>query len=781
MSQTFFSKMLAALMALTMALPSGIGIPEANADLIPSPNNVPVAPNSGIRFCNTYSVDEVSAAKGSAIMCIDNQGRRSVIDTSSERSRFLKRGNAYVVRTTPVADLTQSQRRRLNIDEGGSGGSSVSTRNKDREELDILVDQCGGFPDYAKQREKERDQLNDDIKRYRCTGSDCVNIDKLKADRDQALKDCRKDCLRIAVEDDKNACHHSKVFKRTADFCSFLTLNDKDFWLQDFLKKNATGQDDCTTAINNPDSRDETKACGELLRNDSCASQITGPSFKCDQKDKIIAYDHAARELDELDKRRAALDGPTKKGYCNVSGAKDATAAWSNRDSHSLKCLIDIQSSCSDAIDRAQARVDSNICVNCNAGSQQANTCLYGPCGGGVSKAAQIISAIGSIGVPIGLGLMNMSMYNRGLQACVAMYNSQVTQGQAVGLPPQNPNCGTGGFGMGGFMGGMGGMGFPGMGGFGMGFPGMGGFGMGMPGMMGMGFPGMGGFGMGMPGIGINAGIGLGMGMGMPGIGLGMGMGMPGMMGMGMPGMMGMGMPGMMGMGMPGIGLGMGMGMPGIGLGMGMGMPGIGLGMGMGMPGIGLGMGGGFPGMGGFGMGMPGMMGMGGGFPGMGGFGMGMPGMMGMGGMGMNPMVGNMMASQQNAMGIQQQMMGYQSAMQEMAAQNMILQSTGMMGMGMGGQFGMGYPYFGMGGMGGGFGGMGVPGFAGGMFHPGMGNLGMGGMGGFGGMGGLSIPGISINAGLNLGGFGGMGGFGGFNPYMFGGGGCGIQMGIPCY
>jgi hypothetical protein len=51
-------------------------------------------------------------------------------------------------------------------------------------------------------------------------------------------------------------------------------------------------------------------------------------------------------------------------------------------------------------------------------------------------------------------------------------------------------------------------------------------------------------------------------------------------------------------------------------------------------------------------------------------------------------------------------------------------------------------------------------------------------------MGGINIPGISINAGLNLGGglgaFGGLGGFGGFNPYMFGGG-CGVQMGIPCY
>ncbi len=701
MSQNFFSKMLSALLALTLALPAGVGIPEANADLIPSPNQVPIAQNSGIRFCNTYSVDEVAEAKGSAIMCVDNQGRRSVIDTSSERSRFLKRGDAYVVRTTPVSELTRSQRRRLNIDDGGSSGSSVNTRDKDRDDLDTLVDQCGGFPDYAKQREKERDQLNEDIKRYRCTGPDCVNIDKLKADRDQALKDCRKDCLRIAVEDDKNACHHSKVFKRTADFCSFLTLNDKDFWLQDFLKKNVTGQDDCTTAINNPDPRDETKACGELLRNDSCASQITGPGFKCDQKDKIIAYDQAARELDELDKRRAALDGPTKKGYCNVSCGKDATSAWSNRDSHSLKCLIDIQSSCADAIDRAQARVDSNICVNCNAANQQANMCLYGPCGGGVSKAAQIISAIGSIGVPIGLGLMNMSMYNRGLQACVAMYNSQVSQSQTVGLPPQNPSCGSGGFGMGGFMGGMGGFGMPGMGGFGM--PGMG----------------MGGFGM-------------------PGMGMG-------------------------GFGMPGMGMG-GFGMPGMGMGGGMGFPGIGIN-------AGIGLGGGMGGMGGMGM-----------FPGM-----GMPGMMGMGGMGMNPMVGNMMASQQNAMGIQQQMMGYQSAMQEMAAQNMILQSTGMMGMGMGGQFGMGYPYFGMGGSGmggfGGMGGMGVPGYAGGMFYPGM-----GGMGGLGGMGGFSLPGININAGLNLGGFGagayggfgGMGGFGGYNPYMYGGGGCGVQVGIPC-
>ena len=159
MSQTFFSKMLAALMALTMTLPSGIGIPEANADLIPSPNTNPLVQNSGIRFCNTYSVDEVAEAKGSAIMCVDNKGRRSVIDTTSERSRFLKQGNAYVVRTTPVADLTRAQRRRLNIDEGGGsgggggggGGSTVSTRDKDRQELDSLVDQCGGFPEYAKQ------------------------------------------------------------------------------------------------------------------------------------------------------------------------------------------------------------------------------------------------------------------------------------------------------------------------------------------------------------------------------------------------------------------------------------------------------------------------------------------------------------------------------------------------------------------------------------------------------------------------------------------------------
>jgi hypothetical protein len=87
-------------------------------------------------------------------------------------------------------------------------------------------------------------------------------------------------------------------------------------------------------------------------------------------------------------------------------------------------------------------------------------------------------------------------------------------------------------------------------------------------------------------------------------------------------------------------------------------------------------------------------------------------------------------------------------------------------------------------------GGMGVPGFGGGMYYPGMGGMGgMGTMGGFGGLGGISIPGISINAGLNLGGLGagvygglgGYGGFGGYNPYMYGGGGCGIQMGIPCY
>ena len=127
---------------------------------------------------------------------------------------------------------------------------------------------------------------------------------------------------------------------------------------------------------------------------------------------------------------------PMKHKYFN--GADDAQGNYNKIENYcrDLKDRIDFQSA---EYTRRKAEVEKQ-------------SCAYGSCRALGTSA--VISAIGgavqSVGVPLGLGLMNMNMYNRGLSACTSTYAQYLNVNNAVGMPSQAPNCGLGG-GMSGF------------------------------------------------------------------------------------------------------------------------------------------------------------------------------------------------------------------------------------------------------------------------------------------------------------------------------------------
>jgi hypothetical protein len=529
---------------------------------------------------------------------------------------------------------------------GGGGGGSASRRPSrsysPQDDFDDLNDFCGNLPDMISDRQKQIDDLNADIASFNL--SDLQKAEQ--SARASMLTGCRQDCAKLAMSKD-GACKLDP-----SEIGRSLSKEDlNDAWFGPVVISYYGDEQKAAIAkIGSVATVDPVLMCQKILAKPGCIdyvkkSGLNGCAAATDWIAALNALKDGEAKLAQLKANADTMGRTTSDKSCRVTSAIDTRRPQWN--SCSTRCLEKALDSCPDALADAKLAIQNSprdgYCPTCgqggrggvnggggsNGGGQDGGVCIYGNCNnGGVSKAAQIISAIGGIGVPLGLGFMNMSMQNRSLNACISTYSQQVEVAKAVGLPPQASQCGLA-YGMGG---------------------------------MGMGGMGMGGMGMGMPGMG------MGMGMGMPGMGIGMG-----------------------------VGLGMGMGMPGMGMGMS-------------------------------------------------------PyGMMGMGGM-YNPMMGmygNAMGSMQgNMMGVQQQMYNSQLQMQQMAAQNMVLQNSMYSGGGMGmmGSMGMS-PYYGMGSMG-----------------MGMGGMGMGGMGYGYNPYASSGFGLNISAGLNLG--------TGYNPYsMYGGGG----------
>ncbi len=254
-------------------------------------------------------------------------------------------------------------------------------------------------------------------------------------------------------------------------------------------------------------------------------------------EDWMNAYNDLIAKQKVLAELTARKDKLTSRDKCKIKSVADADDdKWKGSGT---ACLESLKDSCTTTIDALIALANNpnnGRCLECEAQQAQMNgmCMMFGTCG--MSKAAQVIGAIGGIVTPLAGGLMNMSMYNSGLAACMTMYSDHLNVAQQIGQPPSAPGCGGmmgmgGGFGGG--MGGMGGMMNPMM------MGGMGG--MMNPMMMGgmMNPMMMGGMMNPMMGAGLNLSLGAGMG-GFPGFAGGMygpGMMNPMMMG-GMGGMM---------------------------------------------------------------------------------------------------------------------------------------------------------------------------------------------------------------------------------------------------
>ncbi len=511
----------------TLAFVSFLAIGIGGNQPLPANAQASVAP------CTSYSYDD--AVSGN-IVCAGEVTKRNplgyyVVDREVTRKRFLRSGGSAKIAWT---NATQADLDAAGIqvtisggggrgghgggdydDDGtggrtrGGGGSGGSGRYRDpkasaQAELDILTRHCGDGGDllgYDATRQTDLDNIAEQLKKYKskgCTGDDCIDLEGMRKAMIDALSSCHAGCVTMAL-DDQSGCLWSKIpsLRRSEDFCAVLHKNDTGGQIRDFLNSlDAQGQSDCQAAIAKNTAKDGgIGLCKALAGNAGCLTKMrANEAFDCeDFKTKAQEYYDAKAIYDRLIADQKMLSGPTQSGNsCKITTAAQAETAFNDRDKKSIKCLIDVQVSCQSALQAAQDRYDllerTTYCATCGpGGSTRAG-------GTGISKAAQIIGAAGQFLTPIGLGLMNMSMYNRGLNACVQAYTMQVQLAQNVGLPPQSSNCGQGGFGMGGY-GGMGGMG--GMGGYNP-------FGL----MGGGGYNPMGGFGGNPFGFGLNLGIG---------------------------------------------------------------------------------------------------------------------------------------------------------------------------------------------------------------------------------------------------------------------------------
>ncbi len=257
----------------------------------------------------------------------------------------------------------------------------------------------------------------------------------------------------------------------------------------------------------------ETGALCSQVFSQACTDAITANKIKdtalCGGKDyanwktSVAALNDATNALKDA-KDAAKTVKESKLALKNCSFDYLVSDKSVNEDGYlscTSKSIEKATTKCDRELLQAQTDINDNLryCTSCGGG--QGGTCGYGPCKSGISSAAQILSAAGNIAVPLGLGLMNMSMYNHGLNSCNSNYAAYLNTNNNVGTPSLQSNCGAGGgFGMmGGMLGGMmGGMGMnPMMGGMGMN-PMMGGMGLNIN--AGIGNPflmnGMGGMGM---------------------------------------------------------------------------------------------------------------------------------------------------------------------------------------------------------------------------------------------------------------------------------------------
>jgi hypothetical protein len=446
---------------------------------------------------------------------------------------------------------------------GDRGSSRASTRRSPQDEYDDLNEFCGGLPDLIEERQGQIDELNKQV-------IDLNLPDLQKAEQDARAKmqnSCRRDCVKLAIGQDV-ACKLAP--DQLAEVLSKDDLGDKLLGVDTYYD----GQGRFLEYINGAASVDPIKACQKVMAKKDCADSVMKNGISdCEaSKDWIAAFNALEDGKKKLAQMKADLDIMTRTttdAACKITSPSDIRRShWKNCGT---RCLEKAGDSCAKALADASDNISNSprdgYCPTCGTGrpggggstgggaTADGGTCVLGNCG--VSKAAQIIGAIGNIGVPLGLGFMNMSMQNRSLNACISTYAQQVEVAKTVGLPPQASQCGLAyGMGMGGFGGGLGGQGgfggglggmYPGMGGFG----GQGGFGGGLGGM----YPGVGGVGGGIyGGFGGQGGFGqggfgqggFGQGGMYPGIGGGMyggigGMGMNGMGGMnnGMGGMYG--------------------------------------------------------------------------------------------------------------------------------------------------------------------------------------------------------------------------------------------------
>ena len=360
----------------------------------------------------------------------------------------------------------------------------------------ILKDQCPYLIDLVGERQNELDTLRSEIKR------DEKKLDELRAKLKSDMEACHETCF-FAVVNDKSECYYKKVKKfekKRKEVIKYLDAQDLALTDADVKKftDDAQAADGVTTATGDYKSDDRGELCSVLVKDSKCLEWMIKEDKCDDSKADMQAFADLKKKVDGNKAREKVLADEDTTG-CKISRYSPPSGDYKDK---SVACLQMLAQTCDDYFAQLDA-AHSEECVDCNSNSSanpyaNQQVCFYGPCPPGVSKAAQIIGAIGSLAVPLGLGAMNMSMYNRGLSACTAAYALQVQQATYVGLPPMPSQCGIGGFGMGGFMGGLGGMGGMGMNPFMMG-----GMGMSPISMM-----------AGLGGLGLNAGLSLGLGLG---------------------------------------------------------------------------------------------------------------------------------------------------------------------------------------------------------------------------------------------------------------------------
>ncbi len=615
---------------------------------------------------------------------------------------------------------------------GSSGNASDDQRTQTEVDVQTIANLCPQNGDSRIQMaiddaNKKLDDANDAVKKF--TSKDDPNYIDLGSEQHSAALSCRTEYLNFVLDPTgTSACSWKNLgVSDQTTFCQYLAVSDEgdadgghntDIQssgnVHSFIGSFSGNQDACTQAIGKRATPDD-QLFALMMKNKGCAAELAkkqdGNELGCQA---LVDFVADQREYQNALANKKTLTAKADNNKCAVNRATDAKK-FNEMDlgTLSVDCLTNVSSTCDVALvnaARVLAALPPAYCAECNQRGGQ------GGYNTGVSKAAQILGAVGSFAAPLGLGLMNMISYNKGLKACVDTYNTQVAQASVVGLPPQASNCGIQA-GLGGY-GGVGGM------------TGVGGY---NPfGSAGGGAGGYNPFGGGAGGYGAGGGYNPFGG----GAGVGIGGGAYGPYGPYSP------------YGNTGIGGGLNIGLPSIGFGAGgnpYGNPyGAGGGTGYGVypygavPGIGAGAGINV------GLGNP-YSGYGSPYGGIGGG------------------VGGGYQGQLNMATAQQQMYDAQTRMQLVNSQNLTAQYGAANGYGLGGQYGNGYPYYAGAGGSGGL-------YAGGSYNPYGGAYSGSGYGSPYGYGG----GIYAGGGSPYGYGSGYGGYG--SPYSYAGGGGGSNL-----